>query len=163
MTKRPDRQMAARVRIRNVGDLFDFLTRLEDVFEQYYSSIRDSSGDNNACLLSYYLGRRYRRLRLSLKDFIPQKASRIRKNKLRLELEIVTQEWISLIALPPEKITGRELLDSAIKYNRKLLAIYRNVLGQALTKDAFLLLSKLAILEETDCSNLNKMLAMHYF
>lgn len=163
MIKRLDRKMPAKVRVRTVGDLFDFLTRLEDRFEQYYSAIRDRSGDNNARLLSYYLGRRYRRLRSSLKDFGARKACRIRKNKLHREIAIVPQDWMNLIVLPPDKVAGKNLLDTAIRYNRKLIAVYRNMLSQALTKDTALLIGNLKRQDEQEYSNFRKMLAMNYF
>lgn len=149
--------------INTIGDLIDLISQLEVRHEDYYAKVRDNSTDNDARLLSYYLIRQYRYFRSQLKEAGSKKVQSIRKRQLRKKILVFPEKWLDIMNIAPSQITGRNLLDAAIKNSRKLIALYRNILKHPLAKDASLLVNTLLILEKKESVNLKKMLSMNYF
>ena len=152
-----------RVSICRIGDLFDFLCQLELRFEDYYKAVRKKSPDNNAKLLSYYLACHHKRFLAELDEYGTARIKTLMKRKIQQEIIILTDEWLTLLAVPPARITGSNLLESAIAFNRKLTDIYKNMLSQKLPANVMAMLRKLNKFEENEAERFQKMLAMNYF
>ena len=152
-----------RVRICKIGDFLDVLDHLEFCFENYYKSVRDKSSDNSTKLLSYYLGRHYRRFILELNRYGTTRKQKIRERKMQQTISILPCEWLILLNTPPHRITGRNLLETAITYNKKLTAVYRDLLSQKLHGDVIALIQGLDKFERNEADSFEKMLSMNYF
>lgn len=146
-----------------IGDFIDFISRLEASLEDYYTAVRDNSNDNDAKLLSYYLSRHYRYVRAALLEFGPEKLDKIRQKRIGGKLDFPREEWPDLMNMPPDKITGDDLLKIAVRYNGKLTTLYRDILKQPLAKGLPPLIRTLQRLEKKESTTFKKMLAMHYF
>lgn len=146
-----------------IGDIIDFISQREALLGDYYAAVRDNSRDNDAKLLSYYLSRRYRYFRSSLEEFGLKKLHKLRQRRIREKLDVFPKEWLDLPSMSPNQITGGDLLKIAIRHNKKLIALYRHMLNQPLTKDTRLLIRNLQHQEEKESTNFKKMLAMNYF
>lgn len=163
MQRRANRVASNKARISKLGDLFDLIKQHEMLLETYYGAIRDTSTDNGARLLSYYLGKHYRQFCSTLDTFSLRKIKRMRERELQQSLELVLDEWTALTAPPPARIEGKALLEMAIRYNRQLKALYTTLLRQPLAKDTLILISTLKRQEDNDSATFRKMVAIHYY
>jgi len=149
--------------IYKIGDLLDILDHIEVCFEKYYKTVSNKSADNNAKLLSYYLGRHHRRFLSELSRQSAAKQQKIRDRKIRRKISIMPGDWLTLLSTPPRLITGKNLLEIAIAYNKTLATVYKDLLSLKLRGDVMVLIRNLDEFEKHEAESFKKMRSMNYF
>ena len=147
----------------SIEDLLDRASQFEERLERYYAAIRDESKDNGVRLLTYYLSRHRRHLQEALSNFKQEEISRIKKIKLKYNIEFYPEREFKLIKTPPQEVRGEELLEAAVGYDLELITLYKSILKQPLIQEAAGLMESLVRMEEKDIVMLKKMIASHYF
>jgi len=144
-------------RILNLGR--DFETRLDAV----YSEIRDRSENNSVRLVTYYLACHRHHQESVLDKLDPAMLKRARRMKLKSGMPLDPETCFHLPAFTPQTITGKDLIEAAIRWNNALVSLYRTILAQHVDEDASAVMEALALNKERSIVMLKKMLAMHYF
>ncbi len=147
----------------SIADLLDRASQFEERLEKYYAAIRDESEDNGVRLLTYYLARHRRHLEEAMQNFKAAAISRIKKIRLKYDVEFYPDREFRLMETLPKNVKGPELLEAAVGYDLELVDLYKNILNQTLTKEAAELIESLIKLEEKDIVMLKKITATHYF
>jgi len=147
----------------NIGDLLNRAINYEDRLEKYYAEIRDRSKDNGTKLLSYYFSRHRRHLKQALNELKPDQIQRIRKVKLKYDIEFNPEKVFKIIDISPEEVKGNDLLEAGVKYNTALIELYKKILQQPLIREVSIFFESLIRVEERDIVMMKKMIAMNYF
>ena len=147
----------------NIGDLLERAIEFEAKLEQYYAAIRDESEDNGVRLLTYYFSRHHHHLKDALNDYSTEKLERVRKIKIKYDINFDPEKAFHLIKTPPRDVRGRELLEAAVGYDAELVNLYKQILQQPLGPEAQVLIESLIRVEERDIVMIKKMIAMNYF
>ena len=147
----------------SIEDLFDRAGQFEERLVNYYAAIRDQSKDDGVRLLTYYLSRHRRHLQDAIADFEKEQIERIKKIKLKYDIEFYPEKEFHLMDIPPQNVTGEQLLEAAIGYDLELIALYKGILNQPLVSEAAELIESLIKVEERDIVMNRKMIATHYF
>jgi len=147
----------------SIADLLDRASQFEERLERYYAAIRDESEDNGVRLLTYYLARHRGHLQEAMQNFKAAEISRIKKIRLKYDIEFYPDREFHLMETSPKEVKGPELLEAAVGYDLELVDLYKNILKQTLTKEAAELIESLIKLEEKDIVMLKKIMATHYF
>ncbi len=147
----------------NIGDLLERAGEFEEMLGKYYAIIRDESNNNGARLLTYYLSRHRRHLQQALKDFNLGKIERIRRIKLKYDIDFQPEKEFHIMKTPPSEVRGQELLEAAVEYDQELIGLYKKILDQPLSTEATVFVESLIRVEERDIVMLKKMIAMNYF
>ena len=146
-----------------VGELLDRGRAFELRMQAYYAEIRDHSANHDVRLLTYYLARHARHHEMAFGGMAPDVLQRVREVKLNLDAPFTASAGLHLPDSPPRTVKGKELLDAAVGYDKKLVDLYRSILAHPLIDDARAAFDKLVAVEERDIVMLTRMLAMHYF
>lgn len=146
--------------IATLGELLDRGAEFEALQERFYATVRDSSSDSGVRLLTYYLARHRRHQAHAMEDLDPELIKHLRKVELQIDLESLMKD---VPPLPPKDVTGDQLLESAIRYDTEMVAMYRSIASHPLGEEAHAFIESLIRLEESDIVMMKKMLAMHYF
>ena len=128
--------------IATLGDLLDRASEFEARLEKYYGAVRDHTTDNGVRLLTYYLARHRRHQEQGLQAVV------------RLGRLMITNS--------SAEVSGQHLLETAVNYDTRLIALYREILKQPLTAEARAMIEALIRIEERDVIMLKKMIAMEY-
>ena len=147
----------------NIGDLLNRAISYEDRLEKYYAEIRDRSKNNGTRLLSYYFSRHRRHLKQALNELKPDQIQRIRKVKLKYDIEFNPEKVFKIIDISPEEVKGNNLLEAGVKYNTALIELYKKILQQPLIREVSIFFESLIRVEERDIVMMKKMIAMNYF
>jgi len=147
----------------SIGDLLDRAGAFEERLAEYYAAIRDASKDDGVRLLTYYLSRHRRHLQQALKDFSAGEIERIRRVRLKYDIEFHPEREFHLMETPPREVKGQELLEAAAGYDTELISLYKKILQQPLNEEATAFVESLIHVEERDIVMLKKMVAMDYF
>jgi len=147
----------------NIGDLLNRAISYEDRLEKYYAEIRDRSKNNGTRLLSYYFSRHRRHLKQALNELTPDQIQRIRKVKLKYDIEFNPEKVFKIIDISPEEVKGNNLLEAGVKYNTALIELYKKILQQPLIREVSIFFESLIRVEERDIVMMKKMIAMNYF
>jgi hypothetical protein len=146
-----------------IGEILDRGRDFETRLEAYYAEIRDCSTDNGVRLLTYYLARHRRHQEQALAGLDTETLRHVRAVELKFGAPFDAFANLRIPDLAPAKVTGDGLIETAIRYDGELVALYRTILGQPLSDEARAVLEALIRVEERDIVMLKKMLAMHYF
>jgi hypothetical protein len=146
-----------------IEDLLDRARRFEERLTQYYASIRDECQDNGVRLLTYYLARHRKHLDEGLAGFEAKQIARIGKIQLKYDVDFDPARALALMETAPCDVTGQQLLDAAVEYDAMLIDLYKSILKQPLTAEAFSLMESLIRVEERDIVMLKKTMATHLF
>ena len=147
----------------SIDDLFNRAKQFEERLVSYYADIRDESTNNGVRLLTYYLSRHRLRLQQALDDFDSAEVERVKKIKLKYDIEFYPDKEFHLMQIPPEKVTGQDLIDAAVGYDLELVELYKGILRQPLGPEGADLIESLIKVEERDIVMLKKIAASHYF
>ena len=147
----------------SIEELFDRAGQFEERLVKYYAAIRDQSQDDGVRLLTYYLSRHRRHLQDAIANFETGQVERIKKIKLKYNIEFYPEKEFHLMDIPPQEVTGQQLLEAAIGYNTELISLYRGIVNQPLSLEAIELIESLIKVEERDIVMNKKMIATHYF
>jgi hypothetical protein len=147
----------------SIGDILDRAAEFESKLERYYAAIRDESQDNGVRLLTYYFSRHRNHLADALKGFDSGKIQRIRKVKLKYNVDFDPEKAFHLLKTSPKEVRGMELLETAVEYDEELVALYKKLRDQPIGPEAIVLVESLIRVEEKDIVMIKKMIAMNYF
>jgi hypothetical protein len=147
----------------SIGDLLDKASEFESRLEKYYAAIRDESQDNGVRLLTYYFSRHRNHLNKALEGFDADKIGRIRKIKLKYNVEFDPEKAFHLLKTPPKDVKGQELLETSVEYDAELVSLYKKILKQPIGPEATVMVENLIRVEEKDIVMIKKMIAMNYF
>ncbi|MEI6219357.1 MAG: hypothetical protein WCP86_10695 [bacterium] len=147
----------------NIGQLLDSIDGFEQRFESYFTLVRDKSRNNGARLVSYCLALHRRQQATVLGGLKPKVVQQARKKELKSG---IVPELDTLIRVPdskPEMVTGKELIETAIRSNKEMVCVYRAILTQRAGKEVQAVLTAHVLVKDRDIATLKKMLAMNYF
>ncbi len=146
-----------------IGDLFQRAKNFEHRIEEYYAKIRDETGNNGVKLLTYYLARHRRHLEQVLKDIDPSVVAKVKKVKLKYDIDFSPEDEFQLFEADPKSMESQKLLDTAASYDAALINLYKKILSQPVGEDASSIFENLIKVEERDIVMIKKMIAMNYF
>lgn len=147
----------------DVGQLLDRAREFEGLLERYYAELRDQCEDNGVRLLAYYLSRHRRHLEEALGNLDAAARARVRRIKLKYDVEFHPEKEFHLLSVPLERVKGADVLEAAVGHDTTLVRLYRSILEQPLSEEAAQLFEALIRIEERDIVMLKKMIAMNYF
>ena len=147
----------------SIGDILDKAADFEKLLENYYSLIRDNTLNQGVKLLTYYLSRHRRHLQEAFDYFNPDDLEKIKKVKLKYEIDFINDREFHPMKTPVTEVTGRELLETAIGYNQKLISLYEEIENQPIPGEAKSLIESLISIEKKDIVMLKKTMATDYY
>lgn len=146
-----------------LGELLDRGRELEIRLETYYAEIRDQATDNGVRLLTYYLVRHRRHQEQTLSGLNAETLRHMRSVELKFDAAPDHATQCPAAGDTTETVRGDAMIETAIRHDETLVALYRSVLAQPLNDEVRGVVESLIRVEERDIVMLKKMLAMHYF
>ncbi len=147
----------------SIGDILDKAADFERTLEMYYIEIRDNTPDNGVKLLTYYLSRHRRHLQEAFTNIEKADLNKIKKVKLKYEVGFYFEKEFHPMKTPVTDVSGDELLEAAVGYDQKLIALYEKIQNQPLPEGTMNFIGSLISLEQKDIIMLKKTMATHYY
>ena len=147
----------------SIGDILDKAADFEKTLELYYIEIRDNTPNNGVKLLTYYLSRHRRHLREAINNIEKTDLNKIRKVKLKYEVGHYFVKEFHPMKTPVTDVGGDELLEAAVGYDKKLIALYEKIQNQPLPEGTRNFIGSLISIEQKDIVMLKKTMATHYY
>lgn len=147
----------------SIGDILDRAADFEKTLESYYIRIRDNTRDNGVKLLTYYLSRHRRHLNDAFDNMGKEEIQRIRKVKLKYEIDFYLEKEFHPMKKPEREVKGRELLEAAVAYDQKLIELYDKICSQPIPEEAGNVINSLISIERKDIVMLKKTMATDYY
>ncbi len=147
----------------SIEELINSVSSFEEKLTDYYASMRDQTENNGVKLLTYYLSRHRNHLNKAMEDLDKEDIKRIKKIKIKYDIEFEMGKDFPLLKKPPKEIVSKELLESAVEYDLQIIDLYKKIIQQSLPGEAKLFFENCIKIEEKDIVMLKKMIAMNYF
>ncbi len=147
----------------SIGDILDKAADFERTLELYYIEIRDNTPNNGVKLLTYYLSRHRRHLRDAINNIEKTDLNKIRKVKLKYEVGHYFVKEFHPMKTPVTDVGGDELLEAAVGYDKKLIALYEKIQNQPIPEGTRNFIGSLISIEQKDIVMLKKTMATHYY
>ncbi len=147
----------------SIGDVLDKAADFEKILELYYVEIRDNTPNNGVKLLTYYLSRHRRHLQEAFNNIEKSDLNKIRKVKLKYEVGFYFEKEFHPMQTPVTDVSGDELLEAAVGYDKKLITLYEKIRNQPLPEGTENFIGSLISIEQKDIVMLKKTMATHYY
>lgn len=147
----------------SIGDVLDKAADFEKTLELYYIEIRDNTPNNGVKLLTYYLSRHRRHLQEAFNNIEKSDLKMIRKVKLKYEVGFYFEKEFHPMQTPVTDVSGDELLEAAVGYDKKLITLYEKIRNQPLPEGTKNFIGSLISIEQKDIVMLKKTMATHYY
>ncbi len=147
----------------SIGDILDKAADFEKALELYYIEIRDNTPNNGVKLLTYYLSRHRRHLQDAFNNLEITDLNNIRKVKLKYEVGYYFEKEFHPMETPVADVSGNELLEAAVDYDKKLISLYEKIKNQPLPEGTGNFIGSLISIEQKDIVMLKKTMATHYY
>lgn len=147
----------------SIGDILDKASDFERTLEMYYIEIRDNTPNNGVKLLTYYLSRHRRHLQEAFDNIEITDLNKIKKVKLKYEVGFYFEKEFHPMKTPVTDVSGEELLEAAVGYDKKLITLYEKIQNQPLPEGTRNFIGSLISIEQKDIVMLKKTMATHYY
>ena len=142
-----------------VAEILDRARRLESLVAEHCESLAERSADGNVRFLAAYLGRHYRRLAGILEAFSQEAYRRVCAVPIPYGPQATDFRRLLDVDLPADA-TSEEVLDTAMRMDKGLTRLYRQVLQQQVAAEVRELFECLVRFEQADEAELQKLRAI---